>query len=103
MLLHGNPDTHTVWSYTIERLASRFRCIAPDLPGFGGSRAPDDFDCSLASQAAHVRGLADALGLDRFHLVVHDIGGPYGLAFATETPERLRSLTIFNTMFSSDF
>jgi pimeloyl-ACP methyl ester carboxylesterase len=106
LLLHGNPDTHAVWSYVIARLAPGHRCIAPDLPGFGGSRAPDDFDCSLANHAAFVAALADALALgrqDRFHLVVHDIGGPYGLAFATEHPERLASITIFNTLFSPDF
>ena len=103
VLLHGNPDTHTVWSSVVTRLAARHRCIAPDLPGFGQTRAPADFDLSLEHQAVYVGALLDALGLDRVHLVVHDVGGPYGLAFAAVHPQRLRSLTIFNTIFFPDY
>jgi pimeloyl-ACP methyl ester carboxylesterase len=103
VFLHGNPDTHTVWGPVVARLSSRFRCIAPDLPGFGESRAPADLDCSLDGQAAFVRHLLDALELPRVHLVVHDVGGPHGLAFASQSPERLASLTIFNTNFFADY
>jgi pimeloyl-ACP methyl ester carboxylesterase len=103
LLLHGNPDTHAVWGPVVERLASRHRCITPDLPGFGRTKAPDDFDCSLPGQGAWVAGLLDELGLERVHLVVHDVGGAYGLAFASENPDRLRSLTIFNTNFFPDY
>ena len=103
VLLHGNPDSHTVWSGVVERLAPRARCIAPDLPGFGESRAPADFDCSLDNQAAFVAGLLDALALDRVDLVIHDVGGTYGLAFASMHPGRLRSLTILNTNFFPDY
>lgn len=103
LLLHGNPDTHTVWSEVVARLAPRFRCITPDLPGFGRSRAPDGFDCSLENQAAFVRNLLNALELDRVHLVVHDIGGTYGLAFAAQDAPRLNTLTIFNTSFFPDY
>ena len=60
-------------------------------------------DLSLDSQGEFVRDLADALGLERFHLVAHDIGGVYGLAFAALHPQRLRSLTIFNTIFFPDY
>jgi pimeloyl-ACP methyl ester carboxylesterase len=104
LMLHGNPDTHTVWAGLASRLTRRgaLRCIAPDLPGFGASAAPDDLDCSLAAQSRHVAGLLDALSLERVHLVVHDIGGMYGLAFASEHPERLHTLTIFNTSFHPD-
>jgi pimeloyl-ACP methyl ester carboxylesterase len=87
----------------VGRLAARHRCIAPDLPGFGQSRAPEGFDCALPTQAAFVRDLLAALELPRVHLVVHDVGGTYGLAFAAEHPERLASLTIFNTIFFPDY
>jgi len=104
VLLHGNPDSHTVWSSIVAKLANRYRCIAPDLPGFGRSRAPADFDCSLANQARWVRALFDALELPRAHLVVHDVGGFYGLAFAAESgAERLSALTISNTAFFPDY
>ena len=103
LLLHGNPDTHAVWAPLAERLAPHARCIAPDLPGFGGTPITDDFGFSLDNQAAWVAGVADALGLAKLHLVVHDVGGPYGLAFACKHADRLRSLTIFNTNFFPDY
>jgi pimeloyl-ACP methyl ester carboxylesterase len=97
VLLHGNPDSHAVWSGVAERLAATYRCIAPDLPGFGASRAPADLDLAFARQGEFVAALLDALALDRVHLVVHDVGAAFGVAFATAQPERLRTLTIFNT------
>jgi pimeloyl-ACP methyl ester carboxylesterase len=103
VLLHGNPDTHAVWGPVVERLAPTHRCLAPDLPGFGRSQAPDDLDYSLATQGAFVRDLLTALELRRVHLVVHDVGGSYGLAFACEYPERIATLTIFNTNFFPDY
>lgn len=101
VFLHGNPDTHEVWATTVGALP-QLRCIAPDLPGFGKSQPPLE-DLSLDSQGEFVRDLAAALGLEQFHLVVHDIGGVYGLAFAALHPQRLLSLTIFNTIFFPDY
>jgi len=102
VLLHGNPDTHAVWSTTVADLATRHRCIAPDLPGFGRSVAPADFDWSLESQGRFVGDLLGALELERAHLAIHDIGGEFGLAFATLEPARVQSLTIFNMNFFAD-
>jgi len=102
VLLHGNPDTHTVWSTTVAELAAHHRCIAPDLPGFGRSVAPDDFDWALENQGGYVRDLLDALDLPRAHLAIHDVGGEFGLSFATLEPARVQSLTIFNTNFFPD-
>jgi pimeloyl-ACP methyl ester carboxylesterase len=102
VMLHGNPDTHTAWNTTAGKLEG-VRVIAPDLPGFGKTHAPDDFDFSLESEAEWVRGLLAGLGLDRVHLVVHDVGGVYGLAFAVQHPQRLQSLTVFNTIFFPDY
>lgn len=103
LFVHGNPDTHMVWSPVVEKLAARYRCIAPDLPGFGDSRAPADFDLSVEHQGDHVRGIADALELDRVHLVVHDIGATFGLAFAALHPQRIASVTIMNGTFFPDY
>ena len=102
LLLHGNPDTHSVWATVVEKLAPAHRCIAPDLPGFGRS-TPADFEFTLENEGDFVRRLADALDLTRFHFVVHDIGGAFGLAFATQHPERIASLTIFDITFSSEY
>lgn len=103
LMLHGNPDTHDCWSPVARQLSAKYRCIAPDLPGFGGTAMPASFACSLREQADFVRDLVAALGLERFHLVVHDVGGPYGLSYAAEHPEKLASLTIFNTLYFPDY
>ncbi len=98
LFLHGNPDTHLVWESVCERL-SPYRSIVPDLPGFGASDE-DTGALTLDDQARFVRELVDAHRWKQIDLVVHDVGGPYGLAFAALHPERVRSLTIFNTIFS---
>jgi pimeloyl-ACP methyl ester carboxylesterase len=104
LLLHGNPDTGEVWSGVTARLSPSRRCLTPDLPGFGGSRAPEDFDCSLENQARFVGGLIDALGITApVDLVAHDVGATYAMAFASTAPERLRSLTLLNSSFFPDY
>jgi pimeloyl-ACP methyl ester carboxylesterase len=101
VFLHGNPDTHEVWGSTVARLGN-FRCIAPDLPGFGDSEV-GDHGVTLAGQSAWLDELTTALALEKFHLVCHDVGGVYGCAFAVEHSDRLQSLTIGNTIFSPDY
>lgn len=104
LFLHGNPDSSEVWQGMIPMLAPEVRCIAPDLPGFGRSTAPEDFDCSLEGMATFVDQLVTALGIDQpLHLVVHDIGGPYGLAWAVRFPRKVRSIAIMNTVFFPDY
>lgn len=103
VLLHGNPDTHTVWSGVVTELMQGFRCIAPDMPGYGESSAPRDEDLPLDRQGQWVAAVLDALKLDRVHLVCHDVGGAYGLSFSTQFPDRLRTLTIMNASFSADY
>jgi len=49
-----------------------------------------------------LRAAVDELGLERFHLVVHDIGGPVGLELAAAMPERVRSITVLNTVIEVD-
>lgn len=101
LFLHGNPDTHLVWEQVCERL-SPYRSIVPDLPGFGTSDE-DPGGLTLEDQARFVHDLLDAMRVKQVDLVVHDIGGPYGLAFATLHPDRVRSLTIMNTIFSPSY
>ena len=104
LFLHGVPDSSDVWSGVISRLKGNYRCLAPDLPGFGRSTAPEDFDCSLQNMADFVDGLVDAIGINEpLNLVVHDFGGPFGLAWAVKHPERIKHLAIMNTPFFSDY
>lgn len=104
LFLHGVPDTAELWSDVIAHLNSDHRCLAPDLPGFGRSIAPKSFDCSLENRARFINDLVEAVGIDvPLSLVVHDHGGPYGLAWAVKQPEKVNRIVIMNTLFQSDY
>jgi pimeloyl-ACP methyl ester carboxylesterase len=93
-----------MWEGLIERLEAHHRCLAPDLPGFGRSPAPPDFDYSLENLARFTEQFVAASGLaEPLGLVVHDVGGFFGLAWAIRNPQRVRRIAIINTLFFSDY
>jgi pimeloyl-ACP methyl ester carboxylesterase len=97
LLLHGYPTSNQLWRHIIPTLAEHFFVIAPDLPGHGRSDKPTDVEYDRELFVGVLEGLADALGLERFHLVGHDLGGMVALAFAARCPERLSRLVIMDT------
>jgi pimeloyl-ACP methyl ester carboxylesterase len=104
LLLHGNPDSGMMWEGVAQRLIGRFHCIAPDLPGFGQSEVPADFDPSLAGLALFVEAFRRAAGIVQpLDLVAHDFGGPFAFAWAVRHPDAVRRLAIINTVFFSDY
>lgn len=104
LFLHGIPDTGSVWQGVTRPVSRSFRCIAPDLPGFGLSAVPARFRVTLNGMADFVDAFVAAAGIDEpVHLVVHDIGGPYGLAWAVKYPEKVSSIGILNTVFQSEY
>ena len=74
------------------------RAVAIDFPGLGLAARPTTFDYSWSGLARWTGEAIDALGIDRCHLVVHDIGGPVGFEWAVRNPERVLSLTALNTI-----
>ena len=104
LLLHGVPDSSNIWDKTIATLRHGYLCIAPDLPGFGRTKAPANFDYSLDNLAAFIDKLLVAQEITTpVNLVVHDIGGIVGLAWAARNPDKVKSLTIMSTVFFSDY
>jgi pimeloyl-ACP methyl ester carboxylesterase len=103
LLLHGVPTSSYLWRRLLPRLAGFGRAVAPDHYGFGRSDKPADADYSVPGYVRYLEGFTAALGLDRLHLIVHDFGGPFGLAFAIAHPERVRSVVLLNTVFYSDY
>jgi haloalkane dehalogenase len=101
--LHGVPSSSFLYRKMIAELASRrLRGIAFDLPGLGLADRPRDYDYSWTGLGRFCVAAVDALGLERFHLVVHDIGGPVGFELAAAMPQRVRSLTVLNTIIEVD-
>ena len=100
VMLHGNPT----WSFFYRRLVAglrgRYRCLAPDHMGMGFSSRPsvNKYGYRLADRAADLGALIDHWNLkEPVHLVVHDWGGPIGLTWAVEHPERVASVTVMNS------
>jgi len=74
LLLHGFPTSAYDWRGVIDRLEGTFRCIAPDLLGFGLSDKPAAFSYSLFQQADMIEAVAKGLSIDAGHIVSHDMG-----------------------------
>ena len=75
LLVHGNPSNAGDWKPFLERLEGRRRAIAPDLLGWGKSDRPAAFPGTMEALAGWLGDAIDALGVERFDLVVHDWGG----------------------------
>lgn len=99
VMMHGLPASSFLYRKVIPELAARgLRGVAFDLPGMGLAERPAVFDWGLDGLGTWSAAAVDALGLDRFHLVVHDAGGPVGFRMASALPGRIASLTILNTV-----
>lgn len=94
LLLHGFPTSSHMFRDLIPLLADRYRVIAPDLPGFGLTRAPGRgaFDYSFDNLASVIDQFVDAIGLRRYALYVFDYGAPIGLRLAMAHPERVNAI-----------
>lgn len=94
LLLHGFPTASHMFRDLIPLLADRYRLIAPDLPGFGQTKAPPrgEFDYSFDRLADVIEGFTEALSLDRYALYIFDYGAPVGLRLATRHPERVSAI-----------
>jgi pimeloyl-ACP methyl ester carboxylesterase len=90
LYLHGVPTSSSDWIPFLERTGG----VAPDLPGFGKSAKPGDFDYSIAGYDRFLEAFTALMGLERFSLVVHD-WGVVGLALAQRFPERIEKLVLF--------
>ena len=103
ILLHGYPQSAASWRETMEWLAGRgYRAIAPNLRGYSpGANPSDASEYRMTDLVTDVIGIADARGVDRFHLVGHDWGGALAWSVAGEYPGRLLSLTSISTPHSA--
>ena len=97
LMVHGTPSWSFVYRHLVRGLRDAFRCVAPDLPGFGLSDKPPGDAYRPEDQARRLSAFIDALGLKDLALVVHDFGGPIGLAHAIDRPTNVQRLVLFNT------
>jgi haloalkane dehalogenase len=98
LMLHGEPTWSYLYRKMIPPIARRYRAVALDYVGFG--RSDKWTEVEKYTFDAHYRvleGFVEALDLRDITVVVQDWGGPLGLRFATQHPERMARLVILNT------
>jgi len=104
LMLHGSPDTAEMWEPLMARLKDKVRCIAMDLPGFGRSTMPDNFDLTLDHYAEFMNSLLDKLGIQEpVYLLSADFGTHYAQAFLVKYPQRVRGSVVSNSTFHHDY
>jgi pimeloyl-ACP methyl ester carboxylesterase len=94
LLLHGFPTSSHMYRDLIPALSDRYHVVAPDLPGFGFTEAPDhmSFDYRFDHLADIIDRFTEVLGLKRYALYVFDYGAPVGFRLALRHPERITAL-----------
>jgi len=100
LLLHGFPSSSRMYETLMPLLATDYRVIAPDYPGFGHSSAPspDQFEYTFDHLADVMTRLVDKLQVQRYTLVMQDYGGPVGLRVALQRPEAIETLVVQNAV-----
>ncbi len=93
VFLHYFGGSARAWAEVITRLADDYRCIAPDLRGFGDSVAPAA-GITVSDYADDVVALTTTLGLKRYVLIGHSMGGKIALAVAARQPHGLAALIL---------
>lgn len=102
ILLHGWPEFWYVWHKVVPLLSDKYELIMPDLRGFGATEKPypgksDQNGAPVLSD--DLLALADALDIQSFGLVSHDVGSLVAQVFARAHPERLKGLFFFNCVY----
>jgi len=94
LLLHGFPTSSHMFRNLIPALADRYHLVAPDLPGFGFSDAPDRklYPYTFERLAKTVDSFTRAIDLNRYAIYVFDYGAPVGLRLALDHPERITAI-----------
>ena len=93
---HGLTFDRHMWDHQVEALSSRYRCIAYDLLGHGGSAAGQG-DYSLEDEATNLHALMQQLGASPAHLVGLSMGAMTAMRLALAQPQAVRSLALLDT------
>jgi len=100
VLLHGVPTSSWMYRKVIPKLQVRHRVISVDLLGYGSSAKPEDASgtYSAASQANRVRALLDSIGVQRYSVMMHDMGGLVAWEIMRQDISAVENLIVLNTI-----
>lgn len=96
IVIHGGSDGARSWQGNLEELSRNFRVFAPDLPGFGHSQSAGN-GFRLSQFVAFIEDFSQTLGLERFHLMGHSLGGGIALHYALQFPQRIEGLVLVSS------
>jgi pimeloyl-ACP methyl ester carboxylesterase len=98
LLLHGFPASSFMFRELIPRLATDYRVIAPDLPGFGFTEVPAErkYVYSFDGLALTIEAFTQALKINRYAMYVFDYGAPAGFRLAMAHPDRVTAIVSQN-------
>tara|TARA_Y100001980_G_C14556872_1_gene351991 strand:+ start:71437 stop:72294 length:858 start_codon:yes stop_codon:yes gene_type:complete len=97
LYVHGTPSWSFDFRNVIKPLSNHFRCIAIDHMGFGLSDKPESYDYTTLNHSKTLEKFILDKGLESITLVVHDFGGPIGLNFAINYPDRIKQIVVLNS------
>ena len=100
LLLHGHPQTHTIWHRVAPRLAEHFTVVACDLRGYGESSkpqgAPDHANYSKRAMAADMVAVMQSLGFATFRVLAHDRGARVAHRLALDHPQAVERMALLD-------
>lgn len=96
IFVHGNPGSSKDWTEFIPLVGNFTRTIAPDMPGYGNADRPKEFSYTVDGYAKHLYSVIEELKIKKVHLVLHDFGGAWGLQFAANNPQIVKSIVLVN-------
>lgn len=103
LFVHGTPSWSFDYRNVMKNLKENFRCVAIDHIGFGLSDKPEHYDYTTQNHSKTLEKFVIEKQLSNITLVVHDFGGPIGLNFAIQHPEKIKNLIILNSwLWSSE-
>ncbi|KAF2154534.1 soluble epoxide hydrolase [Myriangium duriaei CBS 260.36] len=96
LLLHGFPSSSYQYRDTIGLLADSYHVLAPDLPGFGLTTVPEDFEYTFDNLYAVISAWIAILALKNLAIYIFDYGAPVGLRYATANPQNVKAIITQN-------
>ena len=97
LFIHPGPGWSFTYRYQIEHLSDKFRCVAPDLPGYGLSEATDGYDYKLMSQSRILEKFVKVLNLRNIIIWANDGGGPTAILGLADQADRVLGLVVGGT------
>lgn len=97
VIIHGGGEGAKAWLQNVEELSRYYTVYVPDLPGFGYSQPMSD-NFNISDFVEFVKDFSHKLGLKRFYLLGHSIGGGIALHYALRFPHEVKRLVLVNSL-----